>query len=204
MINALVISNIVLWIVCVLLGVLVFALMRQVGVLHDRVAPAGALSLSGGLKVGERLPEPQMRFESLTGDDVALTDASGDRRANLLAFISPSCPICAELTETLKRIARQERDWLRVVFASDGEDIAAHRAAIARYGLEDYPYILSRELGMALEVSKLPYVALIDAGGVLRAKGLANSREHIESLFAAMEEGVGSLQDYLAQREGAA
>jgi len=202
MIEALVISNIALWIVCIGLGVLVFALMRQVGVLHDRVAPAGALSLSGGLKAGERLPAT--RFESLTGGEIALSGDTGENRATLLAFISPNCPVCAELTEPLKAIARQERDWLRVVFASDGEDIPAHRAAISRYGLEDFPYLLSRDLGMALEVSKLPYAALIDADGVLRAKGLANSREHIESLFAALEEGVESLQAYLAKREGAA
>jgi len=202
MIEALIVSNIALWLVCIGLGVLVFALMRQIGVLHDRLAPAGALSLSGGLKPGERLPE--MRLESLSGGEVSLGDQAEDGRATLLAFISPNCPVCAELTEPLKAIARQERDWLRVVFASDGEDQPAHRAAIARYGLEGYPYLLSRDLGMRLEVSKLPYVALVDEHGVLRAKGLANSREHVESLLTAMEEGVGTLQAYLARREGAA
>lgn len=201
MTTALVVSNIVLWIVCIGLAFLVFALMRQIGVLHDRIAPAGALSLSGGLKVGERLPEVEL--ESLTEGRVRLGGAAEDGRATLIAFTSPSCPVCAELTGVLAAVARQEKDWLRVIFASDGA-AAEHRDYIDRHRLQGMPYVLSRELGMALQVAKLPYAALIDADGVLRAKGLANSREHVESLFAAMEEGVGSIQDYLRQRQSVA
>jgi hypothetical protein len=47
-------------------------------------------------------------------------------------------------------------------------------------------------------VEKLPMAALIDSRGVLRAKGLVNSREHLESLFEAHARGVASLQEYLA------
>jgi methylamine dehydrogenase accessory protein MauD len=50
-------------------------------------------------------------------------------------------------------------------------------------------------------VNRLPYAVLLDGAGVLRAKGLVNSREHLESLFEAHERGVASLQDWL-HREG--
>ena len=43
---------------------------------------------------------------------------------------------------------------------------------------------------------------LIDGAGVLRAKGLINTREHVESLFEAMDRGVGSVQEFLAARRG--
>jgi methylamine dehydrogenase accessory protein MauD len=49
-------------------------------------------------------------------------------------------------------------------------------------------------------VSRLPYAVLIDADGVLRARGIINSREHLESLFEAQRLGVASLQDYLEER----
>ena len=39
----LVVSNIVLWIAVISLAVVNYALLRQVGVLYERVAPAGAL-----------------------------------------------------------------------------------------------------------------------------------------------------------------
>jgi methylamine dehydrogenase accessory protein MauD len=53
-------------------------------------------------------------------------------------------------------------------------------------------------LGLAFVVEKLPFAALIDKAGVIRAKGLVNSREHLESLFEAHERGVASLQEFLA------
>jgi len=49
-------------------------------------------------------------------------------------------------------------------------------------------------------VSRLPYAVLIDERGVIRAKGLVNSREHLESLFNAKELGVGTVQDYIRDR----
>ena len=36
---------------------------------------------------------------------------------------------------------------------------------------------------------------------MIRAKGLINSREHLESLFNAKELGVGSVQEYLHEHE---
>ena len=43
MLDALIVSNLLLWIIVLILGVMVFALVRQIGVLYERVAPAGAL-----------------------------------------------------------------------------------------------------------------------------------------------------------------
>ena len=47
-------------------------------------------------------------------------------------------------------------------------------------------------------MSRLPFAALIDEQGVLRARGLVNSREHLESLFEAKRLGVASLQEYFS------
>ena len=49
-------------------------------------------------------------------------------------------------------------------------------------------------------MSRLPYAVLIDERGIIRAKGMINTREHLESLFNAKELGVGSVQDYLRDR----
>jgi methylamine dehydrogenase accessory protein MauD len=50
------------------------------------------------------------------------------------------------------------------------------------------------------QVSRLPFAALLDPAGKLRARGLVNSREHLESLFEAHRLGVASLQEYFAGR----
>ena len=46
-----------LWVLVIALGVVVYALARQVGVLYERVAPAGALAMNQQLKAGDQAPE---------------------------------------------------------------------------------------------------------------------------------------------------
>ncbi|MFD2497690.1 hypothetical protein ACFSTI_00930 [Rhizorhabdus histidinilytica] len=53
-------SQIMLWIAVGVLGVLVMALARQVGVLHERIAPAGALTLHQKVSVGDKGPEMEL------------------------------------------------------------------------------------------------------------------------------------------------
>jgi methylamine dehydrogenase accessory protein MauD len=54
-------------------------------------------------------------------------------------------------------------------------------------------------LGIVFAVSKLPTAILIDEEGIVRSKGMVNTREHVESLFTAHEHGVASVQDYMAR-----
>jgi methylamine dehydrogenase accessory protein MauD len=190
--EALLVSTIVLWVVVLALLVVVFALARQVGILYERIAPMGALMLDHGPKPGEAAP--QLALTALDGS--ALAVGAPGAQSQLLFFLSPTCPVCKKLLPILKSIARDESKWLRLVFASDGE-VAEHRAFVGRAALQDYPYVLSTELGMAFKVGKLPYAVLIDEHGTVRAKGLVNSREQLESLFTAKDLAVGSVQGYL-------
>ena len=57
---------------------------------------------------------------------------------------------------------------------------------------------MSASLGLAYQVGRLPFAALLDEHGILRARGLVNSREHLESLFEAKRLGVASLQEYFS------
>jgi methylamine dehydrogenase accessory protein MauD len=192
MTDALVISNIALWVVVLALVLAVFALTRQIGILYERVAPMGALVADHGPKPGEAAPA--FELVDLGGRAVRLGGATA--KSTLLFFLSPACPVCKKLLPILESIARDEARWLSIVLASDGER-AEHEAFRRRARLESYPYLLSSELGMTYRVAKLPHAVLIDERGVIRAKGLVNSREQLESLFAAKELGVGSVQEYL-------
>ncbi len=196
MIEALVVSNAVLWIAVVILAAVVVALTRQIGVLHERVFPVGALVMPGGPRVGD--PAPVLALTDLAGRAVRVGGADEQGRHTLLFFVSPTCPVCKTLLPVVTALARTARPPTRVVLASDG-DPAEHRAFVARAGLGEHPYVLSTELGLAHQVGKLPHAVLIDATGVLRAKGLVNTREHVESLFEAARLGVASMQEYLQQ-----
>ena len=71
-------------------------------------------------------------------------------------------------------------------------------AFIRRENLDEFPYLLSAEVGMAYQIGKLPYGVLIDAQGKVAAHGLINTREHLESLFEAKQLGFSSVQQFHA------
>jgi len=199
--EALVISNALLWFAVIVLAGVVVALVRQVGVLHERLAPAGALMLARGPKPGEAAP--RVRAELLAGGVREIGAPRADGRATLLFFVSPTCPVCKTLLPAVRALARRERARLELVLASDGPR-AEHDAFVRAERLEDVPYLVSAPLGLAYQVSKLPFAAVIDAGGVLRARGIVSTREHIESLLEAEALGVATIQDWAAGHGDAA
>jgi methylamine dehydrogenase accessory protein MauD len=200
--TALLISQIVLWIVVVALSLACLALTRQLGVLHERIAPMGALALNRRLAGGS--PAPALSLQTLTGSTLTvggLGAATESRQCQLIFFLSPSCPVCKTLLPVLKSIRERERAWLAILLASDGGEIASHREFVQRHGLEEFPYVLSQTLGMTYGISRVPYAVLIDEQGMVSALGLVNSREQLESLFEARRLGKPTLQEYLHERE---
>ncbi len=195
MTQALLVSNVLLLVVVVALAGVVAALVRQIGVLYERVAPAGALVLGRGPEVGR--PAPVVRVADLRGRQLDVGAPSARGRSTLVFFLSPTCPVCKALLPALRSAAAREAAWLDVVLASDGP-AAEHEAFARAERLDAFPYVLSPELGAAWGVAKLPYAALVDEAGIVRARGLVNTREHLESLFEAKERGVASLQEFLA------
>lgn len=182
-------------VVVLVLTFAVIALARQIGILHTRLAPAGALMTTAGPKVGD--VAPSLSIPDIKGTPVIVGTAV--KKPQLILFVSPTCPICKDLVPIAKSMARSEK--LSLVFASDGGEIGKHHDYIERMKLEGYPYVVSLELGMKFEVGKLPYAVLIDEAGILRSKGLVNSREHLESLVYAMQSGYESIQDYLVKEQ---
>jgi len=199
--TALMVSNIVLWVLVLVLAVVVLALARQLGVLHERITPVGALMLARGPKVGELAPA--LVVNDLDGDAMTIGGsqgaAQGETKSLLLMFVSPTCPVCKVLLPVLKASRKSEQAWLDIVLASDGE-LAEQREFVRAQGLEAFRYVVSTPLGVTFQVSRLPYAVLIDGDGTLRARGIINSREHLESLFEAKRLGVASVQDYLEER----
>jgi methylamine dehydrogenase accessory protein MauD len=193
MMNALPYIVVIQLVITLVLAVLVFALARQVGVLHERVAPMGAMTSDHGPAVGE--PAPPISVATLAGGRVEIGGPAAAARSRLLLFVSPSCPVCKKLLPIARSLASAER--LEVVLIGDGE-LAEQRAMIDEFRLGHLPYVNSPQVGMVFQVGKLPYAVLIDAQGIIRAKGLVNSREHLESLIVAEETGFGTIQAYLA------
>ncbi len=192
--TSLLIAHGALWLLMVGIAVLLVALSRQVGALHQRVAPAGALAVNGILEIGQQAP--LLTVTTLSGETVEV-GRGRDRRSQLLLFLAPDCPISRSLKPVLGTLPASER-WLDILLISDGEDRAEHEAFAAEKELAGLDYALSEAVGRAYGVSKLPYAVLIDETRRIAGLGIVNSREHLESLFEAKETGIASIQEFMA------
>ena len=138
-----------------ILGLLLMAMTRQIGILHERVAPMGAMVSDRGPEVGEMAPD--MRVATFTGAQINVGGGNPNGRSRLLFFVAPSCPICKKLIPITKGYVSDER--LDVIFIGDGDPDAQ---AEMRRGLkiDHLPYVNSPQVGIRYQVSKLPYAVL--------------------------------------------
>jgi methylamine dehydrogenase accessory protein MauD len=196
--SALLISNVLLWIVVLVLAGIVVALARQVGVLYERIAPVGALTLGSGPAAGAHAPV--VAATTLDGATLQIGAPSASGRKTLVFFLSVTCPVCKALLPVLRSVARAERAQVDVVLAGDG-DPDAYRQLVREHGVAELPCVVSPVLGMTWQVPRVPYAVLLDAAGTIRSKGLVNNREHLESLLEADLLGVGTLQELFAREE---
>jgi len=129
-----IVSSGLLWVIVIILSFLVFALARQVGILHERVAPAGALLPTSGPKVGEMTEA--MNLNDLDGKKITIGGIDSSDLATLIMFISPTCPVCKSLVPIAKSLATHESHQMRLVFASDGENHNQHLAYVSDLNIE--------------------------------------------------------------------
>lgn len=194
MTEALIVSQLLLWMGFLALTLVLAVMLRQLGVLFERVAPAGALAMNARLSVGDEAP--RFSVKNLAGDDVDIGGTVDADRSTLLFFLSSECPVCKELTPALLSFMRRERQNLTVLFIGSAQE-HGHARVLEVHGIPEANYVVSDEVGMAYAVSKLPYAVLIDESGRIASFGLVNNREHIESLLEAKNEEVASIQDYM-------
>lgn len=189
-------SNILLWLAFLGVTVVLLGLMRQVGLLHERSSPMGAMITDHGPDIGDKAPE--FELPDFFGRNVKIGGPAADGRQTLIMFTAPTCPVCDKLFPIIKSIAKAEK--INVVMISDGAQ-DEHIRFLDKHELGQIRYVVSAEAGMAFQVGKIPYGVLIDDQGIIKAKGLTNTREHLESLLEADKSGFASLQQYMSSRK---
>jgi len=185
-------SYIALWILVALLIVALSALAKQIGLLHRRMAPNGARIMNAGPSIGDTIT-------ILNATDIhgkAVRVPSSDALHTALVFVSSSCPVCDELAPALRSMAEHEKVGLKIVLASFNGDEGKNREYAAKHALDNLEFVFSPDLAHTFSVLMAPYAVLIDRNGVVRNKGLVNSREQLESLLNAVDEGYESAQAF--------
>lgn len=187
-------SNVLLWAGFLALAALMVGVIRQLGLLHERSAPLGAMMVDHGPDIGER--SPVFNVKTIEDESLVVGRAITPGRPSLLMFTGPSCPVCAKLLPIIRSVAAAE--GTDVILISDGTQ-AEHREFLRNHPLDGERYVVSAEIGMRYQISKVPYGVLLDADGVIVSKGLCNTREHVESLFETTRLGHATLQSYMQQ-----
>lgn len=122
-------SYILLWVAVIVLGVSVAVLLRQIGVLHTRVAPMGVHFAGEGPEKDEPAPD-------------AGQFSYAENKLTLVAFTSPTCELCEQLVPGLHRIERAyDEIGLRTV-SSDGNP-----QVFASFNVRSTPYLVAVDRG---------------------------------------------------------
>jgi methylamine dehydrogenase accessory protein MauD len=166
-------SYVVLWIVVIVLGVVVVALARQIGTLHLRLGPTGALEMDEeGPPIGEA--PPPIDTKTVQGDPVVV---GGPGETQMLLFVSPGCMVCKQVLPSIHAISGDMRAYVVT-------DVDRRESELA-YGGENgrVSVIPGKDITRAYDVPGTPYVVVLDRSGVVQAKGTVNNLEQMEGLI---------------------
>ena len=176
----LVVSNVLLWVLVIILACLVLLLYRQFGLIYigsrERIEQTG---LALGKRPREGLPLV------VEGSRIGWSwRVSSPLRGTVAVMATPECNICADLIPRLDELTGQWGDFRFVVVDratnSGPRDLPSPRAWL--YGLD-----VEGEVHAALDVEATPYAFVLDDSGRIMAKGIVN---YIHSIEALIERGL--------------
>lgn len=150
-------------------GVILVALMRQVGGILLRLSPARPGELEGGPEIDTVVKVPGLQ--------------SG--KGAIFLFLSPQCSICEPVVEAIPTLRRnyRELDVIAVVTGGDDrekEEYANRLGGVARTDL--------RKLHRSWKVAGTPFAVGVDSQHRVRITGVANNLEHLEALAQSVLE----------------
>jgi methylamine dehydrogenase accessory protein MauD len=167
-------SYIVLWMLVLILALLLISLARQVGALHLRLGPRGALELDDeGPPLGEAPPPIETR--DIDGEAATI---GGPGTPQFLLFVSPNCLICRSILPSVPVVSKVGKMAPYVI--SDAPDELDSREYASIRGATRV--ILGPGIAETYAVPGTPYAIVLDARGVVRAKGTVNNLEQMEGL----------------------
>lgn len=168
-------SHVLLWLIVLLQAVVIVVLVRHVGLLHLRLGAQGALATSEGPTVGDEAP----LFETVDVTGRHVTSPWQRDKRSLLIFVSPNCGACTDLVPSIRAIRRAEPEMTEILLFSD----VGTSENLALAGRTGCPVIVDGAIAADYGVEGSPYAIAIDTSGKVRAKGVVNHVEHLESLL---------------------
>ena len=184
----LILATVVQFVFLLALGVVVLSLARQVGILHERTAPAALVGKSTAIAVGDRLAATEVRMlsgQTHTIGEHIQSDAPVGTEITALLFIGSDCPICRSVLPVYQR-ELASRTGLSGFWVGDGLQMGSYEDYAAEHGIDEDAFVMSTELGLKLGVRTLPAVAFLDSDGKLISKEVVNGPRQLEKAFSVL------------------
>jgi methylamine dehydrogenase accessory protein MauD len=164
-----------LWATVLGLGVLVLALMRQVGVMLLRIGPRPPKQVEGlGPRVGDLVDLEHAGSEGISSSGSA---------AHALVFVSPTCTSCEFIPGAVKSLVHAYTTVeFRILVDGDGVDVENY---VRRHRTGSILVLPGSDLRRSLNVNETPFAVLLAPDGRVLAQGISNNREHLEELLRA-------------------
>ena len=170
------VSYILLWLLVFALFLLVFLLYRQLGIMY--LGSAEGVSRDG-LDRGTKAPD--FTVTDQYGEAHRLADYRG--KPAVLLFGSPHCSPCRILLPQLHDWAKAHRDvgvlWLNAASPEESLKFVSDTGA----SLPIAPYPPENNLMDRYRVRVTPFMFLLDEDGVVRAKGLVNTKAGMDLYY---------------------
>ena len=173
MLGALTVLTVLLTVGLVAEALALLVLTRQIGILHERLAPIGPQQALAGLQVGQALP--RLAARRLDGASFMV----GGEGPLLLMVVGADCPVCKRVLP----LAREAANARQIAFVTLGEgDAAAWSDRAGALGLTA-TLAFSHELLLLLQVDRLPTVLLVDASGRIVAREIVGTAAQIDRMM---------------------
>jgi methylamine dehydrogenase accessory protein MauD len=194
--EAYLISHVLIWALVLIQSALILVLARQVGVLHLRVHPAGARVIPVGPPIGT--VAPRATLTDIEGKHPPLEIAPGMPAGVVLLFVSSSCVACEDLLPAIRPVMRETSRELRWALIVRGK--RPFLEFRRNYGLDFLLVAQDPAINELFQVSQSPYTVIISKDGMVLAKGITNTMEHLESLIESRFH-IAAMADELTARD---
>lgn len=176
--GAMVVSQVILWILITVLYVAVFLLYRHLG---EQFVESQRREDAQGPNLNERVDAVLVTVD---GTEHSLTNGRG----NVILFASGSCESCTRVKPFIGEFARKTDVATVVAYAGELSAAAAYAKDVSGIAVSD----TRSEFARSWKVPGTPYLVAVDSTGVIRRKGSAGSRETVREFFKAAGTGPKS------------
>lgn len=163
------------------LALVVLSLARQVGILHERLSPAGMTRAREGIEPGQVLPA--VSLSALSGAPVSFNG-----HATALLFVAADCPICRSVLPAFAGALDDgsfQGFWVADGLPAGDGQLPDYAAYVIEHGLDADRLLVSQELGLSLGVRQIPALVLLDSEQRLLSRDTLNGPRQLAALLSA-------------------